>query len=107
LQYSGFMNIIISATNYTTMAKFITNIQLQNADEKDYDTLHKELEKELFKVERHAAKSDAFIPDSVAFSREGNITLQDVINSLLKGISKIEKSYTYFIIRDKYIPHAN
>jgi hypothetical protein len=89
------------------MAKFITNIQLQNADEKDYDTLHKELEKEFFKSERHAAKSQAYITESEAFSREGNITLQDVINAVVKGVSKIGKKYSFFIIRDKHVPHSN
>ena len=85
------------------MAKFITNIQLQDADEKDYDTLHEELEKKFFKGEKHAAKSDAYVAGRGAFSREGNVTLQEVANTVLQVTSKIGKQYSFSIIKDKYV----
>lgn len=87
------------------MAKYITNIQLQNSSENDYDTLHKELEKELFKTEKHAAKSEAYIIEREAFSREGNVTLQEVINTVSKVVSKIGKECSFFVIRDKHVIH--
>ena len=43
------------------MAKFITSIQLQDADEKDYINLTGELEKALFKGEKNAGKSEACV----------------------------------------------
>ena len=89
------------------MPKFVTNIHLQNADEKDYETLHKELEKESFKSESHAAKSIAYITESNSFSKEGNITLQEVTNAVLRVFSRIGRKYSFFIIRDKHISHSN
>jgi len=89
------------------MAKFITNIQLQDADEKDYDTLYKELEKESFKDEKYAAKSNAYVTGKGAFSREGNLTLQEVSRAVFKAASKTGKKYTFFVIRNKKMVNLN
>ncbi|HEY5406308.1 MAG TPA: hypothetical protein VIJ92_04435 [Ginsengibacter sp.] len=87
------------------MSKFITTIQLQNGNENDYDILHKELEKELFKNEEHAAKSKAYINEKEAFSIEGNMSLHEVIDSVKKIISKTGKKASFFVIRDKYVSY--
>ena len=89
------------------MAKFITSIQLQDADERDYDTLHKELEKVSFKDEKHAAKSEAYIAGKHSFSREGNITLQQVTHTVAEVASKIGKKYSFTVIRDKHVAASN
>lgn len=83
------------------MAKFITNIQLQDADEKDYELLSRELEKESFKGEKHAAKSNAYISGKGVFSMEGNVTIQKVIDAILRAAVKIGKKYSFFIVKDK------
>ena len=80
---------------------------MQNGNENDYDILHKELEKELFKSEEHAAKSKAFISEKGVFSIEGNLTLQDVIDSVKKIVSKTGKQGSFFVIRDKYVAYPN
>lgn len=83
------------------MPKFITNIQLQDADEKDYEKLSRELEKESFKGEAHAAKSKAYITGKGVFSFEGSVTIQKVIDTVLRVAAKIGKKYSFFIIKDK------
>jgi hypothetical protein len=85
------------------MAKFITTIQLLDADERDYEILNSELEKELFKAEEHAAKSDEFISERGSFSREGNITLQEVTESLTRVVPKIGKKFSFSVIRNKNV----
>jgi hypothetical protein len=88
------------------MAKFITTIHLQDADEKDYEILYRELEKESFKVEEHAAKSEAFITGKGSFSREGSITLQDVNETLTRVIPKISKKFSFSVIRNKNVANS-
>jgi hypothetical protein len=85
------------------MAKYITNIQLQDADDKDYDTLQQELKKEYFKDEKHAAKSEAYIAGKAAFSREGNISLEYVSRAVLKAASKTGKKYSFFVMKNKHM----
>ena len=84
------------------MSKYIATIQLQNGNENDYNILHEELIKKLFKSEEHAAKSKAYISEKDAFSVEGNMTLLDVIDSLKKVVSKIGKQHSFFVMRDKH-----
>ena len=83
------------------MPKFITTIQLQDASEKDYATLSAELAKESFKDEKHAAKSEAYITANDTFSREGDITLQQVNDALFRAVSKTGKKYSFFVVRNK------
>jgi len=89
------------------MAKFITTIQLQDAEEKDYDSLCKGLEKESFKSEKHAGKSKAYITEKGAFSKEGKVTLQEVTGIVLKAVAKIGKKYSFFVIKDKPFADSN
>ena len=89
------------------MSKYITTIQLQNGNKNDYDMLYNELQKELFKSEEHAAKSNAFISEKEVFSVEGNMTLQDVIDSVKKIVSKTGKQSSFFVIRHKYAAYPN
>jgi hypothetical protein len=89
------------------MAKFITTIELQDAEEKDYDSLYKELKKESFKSEEHAGKSKAYITEKGAFSKEGKVTLQEVTDTVLKAVSKIGKKYSFFVIKDKHLADSN
>jgi hypothetical protein len=85
------------------MARFITTIELHNANDTDYNTLHTELKKASFKEVRHAA--DANNPNSrkEEYNREGNITLQQVTDAVLKAATKTGKKYSFTIIRNKPI----
>ncbi|MEP7143714.1 MAG: hypothetical protein ABI707_12620 [Ferruginibacter sp.] len=92
---------------YFTMTKFITNIQLQDTDEKDYDTLYKELEKESFKDEKYTAKRGLNITGKRAFSRAGNITLADVSNAFFRAACKTGKKCSFFVMKNKPLVNAN
>ena len=83
------------------MTKFITTIQLQDADERDYASLLKELEKESFRDEKHAAKSKAWVGGKGVFSREGNLTLMEVNNAISRAASKIGKKFSFFVVKNK------
>lgn len=81
------------------MARFITTIELHNADEKDYKTLNIELKKEYFTESK--AKSKKIQPGKEEYNREGNITLQDVTGAVLRAAGKTGKKYSFTIIRNK------
>jgi len=85
------------------MAKFITNIQLQDADGRDYDILYRELEKESFKSEKRNAKSKAYVRGNKVFSLEGDLTLQDVNAAVFRASSKTGKKYSFFVMRHKKV----
>ena len=85
------------------MAKFITTIQLHDANENDYKVLYRELEKEEFKGETHAAKSEAYVTGEGAFSREGNVTIEEVTKAVFKAAAKTGKKYSFFTIKNKQI----
>lgn len=89
------------------MAKFITTIQLQDANEYDYEILSRELKKEAFKGEEHAAKSDAYITsDKGSFSREGNVTIGDVTKAVFKAAAKSGKKYSFFTVKNKPVAYS-
>ena len=65
------------------------------------ETFQKELEKESFKNEAHAGKSNAYITEKSSFSKEGKVTLQGVTDTVLRALSKIGKKYSFLVIKDK------
>lgn len=85
------------------MAKFITSIQLQDADKRNYDTLYKALEKESFRSEKREAKSNTYVAGKEVFSLEDDITLQDVNDAVFRASSITGKNYSFFVIRHKKI----
>lgn len=84
------------------MPKFTATIQLHDAGKKDYDTLNTELAKESFKgdkislgkIKEHLRKE---------YSREGNLTLQQVTISVSKAASKTGKKYSFTVMRNKHV----
>jgi hypothetical protein len=89
------------------MAKYITNIQLEDADEKDYDKLLLELRKESFKDETPAKGGKSSVSGKMAYSREGNLSLQEVSRAVYRAASKIGKKYSFFVIKNKPVTHSN
>ncbi len=81
------------------MAKFITSIELFNANETDYLNLSKALENERFKknVQRHHRQK------GVEYNLEGNVTLTDVTDKVFKVTRGIGKKYAFTIIKEKQI----
>jgi len=83
------------------MAKFITTIQLHDADEKDYEKLNRELEKESFKKEKQAKKNKQQPAGKEKYKREGKLTIQDVTKAVLKAAVKTGRKYSFTIIKNK------
>jgi hypothetical protein len=83
------------------MAKFITNIQLLDAVEKDYETLGKEMKKESFTSEAHAAKSKAYVTGKAVYSMEGTMGIQKVIGATVRAASRLGKKFSFFVMKDK------
>jgi hypothetical protein len=91
-----------SSLNYlTTMAKFITTIKLEDANEYDYEILNRELKTNFFKPEEHAAKSEAYITGKGSFSLEGNVTIEEVTKAVLKAAAKTGKKFSLFTVKYK------
>lgn len=78
------------------MARFITTIQLHDADEKDYKKLNNELKKKSFVETRHYTS-----PRKDEYNREGNITIQDVTAAVVRAASQTGKKYSFTIIKNK------
>lgn len=89
------------------MPKYITSIQLQDVSENEYQTLSAELARESFIDEKFAAKSIAYVTGKGNFSKEGNITLQQVNDALFRAISKTGKKYSFFVVKHKQVLNAN
>jgi hypothetical protein len=83
------------------MARFITTIQLHNAAETDYEKLNAELVKQSFRGIREVNKQKGDAPEQIKYSREGNVTLQEVTDAVLKAAEKTGKKYSFTIIRNK------
>ncbi len=83
------------------MAKFITSIELQDGSEADYIKLTKELEKALFKGETNAGKSESYVTKKKAFSKAGNLSLQEINNEISNAASKTGKKYSFFVVNER------
>lgn len=83
------------------MAKFITSIQLLDANDNDYDKLRRELEKESFRSDKPAIKAKAGNASKGQFKREGKVSIQDVTRAVFNAVTKTGKNYSFTIIRHK------
>lgn len=78
------------------MARFITTIQLHDADEKDYKNLDNELKKKSFIETKHYRN-----PRKEEYNKEGNISIQDVTAAVVSAAKRTGKKYSFTIIRNK------
>jgi hypothetical protein len=84
------------------MARFITTIQLHNADENDYKTLNAELKKASFvESKRYFGKRKSDLPAKEEYNREGNVTIQQVTDAVLRAAAKTGKKYSFTVVRNK------
>ncbi len=87
------------------MAKYITRIELFNADEKDYQKLNAEMAKESFTpVKNLWNSSNTFALKATEYNRQGNVTLQDVTNAAYNAAKRTGKEYSFTIIKDRTFP---
>lgn len=83
------------------MARFITTIELHNADETDYEKLNAELEKKSFKGKKDSRQQAGSPVQKKEYNREGNITLQEVTDIVVQAAARTGKQYSFTIIRGK------
>jgi hypothetical protein len=83
------------------MAKYIVNIEVENAAEADYTILTTELSKMFFKTESHTSAFVPYYNGSLRFSRLADIGLQEVSSLVKKAAIQLEKKYSFFIIRQR------
>lgn len=85
------------------MAKFTATIQLHDAEKKDYDRLHTELEKQSFKGDKISPVKSKVDLTPREYNREGNITLQEVSSLIGKAASKTGKVYSFTVMKNKHV----
>jgi len=85
------------------MAKFKTAIQLEDGDEKDYSTLHHELEKQSLKSKKQVIKSKSNFAGKEEYQWKGDITIQEIANAIFRAATKTGKKFSFTIIRSKLI----
>ena len=83
------------------MAKFITNIKLHQADEKDYEKLDNEMEKASFHLKKTFAPGKAAVLKRGEYNCAGNITFKDVTDTVYRAIKKTGRNYSFTIIKSK------
>lgn len=74
------------------MPKFVTTIQLHDADESDYSKLYREL-----------AKSKGYITGKGEYRQEGDVTIQEVTDTVFRAVTKTGKKYSFTITRNNTI----
>lgn len=83
------------------MSKFTARIQLHSADETDYETLNREIEK----VEPGLKKKHLFVKaDKVRkgeYNYRGNISLSDVAKAVYRAIKKTGRDYSFTVMKNK------
>ncbi|MEO5998525.1 MAG: hypothetical protein ABIN89_17340 [Chitinophagaceae bacterium] len=89
------------------MAKFITNINLQDGNQLDYDRLQKKLGKESFFCKANPVKTKSFISGQGVFFREGSITIQEVTSAVIRATCRTWKKYSFYVLKDKMVSGSN
>jgi hypothetical protein len=89
------------------MRRYITRVQLKDAEQSDYERLDGEMEKERFS---RISNKKAFIKDTPTLPREynfkGGITLQQVTAAAYRAASKTGKKYSFTVMKAKAVISA-
>ena len=83
------------------MSKFIARIQLHSANEIDYETLNREIEKDpaVLKKRNLSVKADKIKRGE--YNYRGNISLSDVANAVYRAIKKTGRDYSFTVMKNK------
>jgi len=84
------------------MPKFVTRIQLLNAENKDYQVLQEEMKKESFDMVRtrcYHSSMKTLMP--AEYAMEGNISLSDATDATWRAARRTGKKYAFTIIKQK------
>ncbi|HYR58336.1 MAG TPA: hypothetical protein VEO95_06900 [Chthoniobacteraceae bacterium] len=79
------------------MAKFITRIELHDADEGDYDTLNFGMEVEGFSLAITSSNSNTYYLPRGEFYREDNSTLEQVLQAAKSAAAKTNKEFAVIV----------
>jgi hypothetical protein len=84
------------------MARFITRVQLEAAQQTDFEKLDLEMERESFtRVDkpRDAGKNRPSAP--IEYNLNGNISILDVNGAVARAANRTGKKYSYTVIKEK------
>lgn len=82
------------------MPNFITRIELQSANQTDYQKLAEEMKKGHFSTTRKMSRRQPQ-PSPAEFTCHGNYTLLEVTDATVKAARKTGKPYSFTVIREK------
>ena len=85
------------------MARFITRVELHNADYDDYETLHSAMEAEGF--ERTITSDDGvtYHLPTAEYYREADLTRQEVLDSAKHAAAKTQRKFGAIVVESKGI----
>ncbi len=83
------------------MANFIATINLIDADEESRTKLHTSLKKESFKENARKTRKAKTIAPLAEYERSGNISITEVIQSVLRAVKQAGKNYSFTVIKQK------
>ena len=85
------------------MASFITTINLLDADENDLTQLHSVLKKESFRMSMRVAPKINSELQRAEYEKSGNITIYEVMQTVLKAIRQTGKNFPFTVIKQKSV----
>ena len=83
------------------MSKFIARIQLNSAEETDYETLNREIEKTPAVLKKKNVSVKAVKMNKGEFNYIGNIGLADVVDVVYRAIRKTGRDYSFTVMKNK------
>ncbi|MDO6432841.1 hypothetical protein Q4E93_19695 [Flavitalea sp. BT771] len=84
------------------MSKYITRVQLRNAEQGDYERLDIEMEKGLFvPVREGEASSSGTVETAREYNYRGVTTLQEVITAAYTAAGRIGRQYSLTVMKEK------
>jgi hypothetical protein len=85
------------------MARFITRVELHNADYDDYETLHSAMEAEGF--ERTITSDDGvtYHLPTAEYYREADLTRQEVLDSAKRAAAKTQRKFGAIVVESNGI----
>lgn len=89
------------------MSKYITRVQIKNAEQGDYDRLDKEMEKGSFIRVRQSKVSPGSLTGGVReYSYHGVTTIQAVITAAYTAAARLGRQYSLTVIKEKRVVPA-
>jgi len=89
------------------MSKFITRVQLRNAEQGDYERLDIEMEKGLFvRVGEGGTSSSDAVANAREYNYRGVTTLQAVITAAYTAAGRIGRQYSLTVMKEKRVVPA-